>query len=285
VVEQNVIDFAQHWGKPPCGKNSSYFVPIYKMKIVVFDLDETLGYFVEYGIFWDCLKKYLNEALNQNEFNEILDIYPEFLRPNIMNILIYLKHKKTTNSCQQIMMYTNNQKAWASQLISYFETNLHFKLFDQVISAFKVNGKRIEMCRTSQDKSYDELMRCTRLPPNAEICFLDNHYFPNMVNKNIYYINLKPYIYQLKFSEMIVRFLQSVIGKRLIKDPDDFEKFMTIEYNRYDYKYAEKNSEEYEIDKIIGKQIMSHLQDFFKTSNKTTKRMKKNTKTKTFRRK
>ena len=100
------------------------------MKIVVFDLDETLGYFVEYGIFWDCLKKYLNEDLNQNEFDEILDIYSEFLRPNIMNILIYLKNKKTTHKCQQIMMYTNNQKAWASQLISYFETKLNFKLFD-----------------------------------------------------------------------------------------------------------------------------------------------------------
>ena len=30
------------------------------MKIVVFDLDETLGYFTELGIFYDCLKKYLN---------------------------------------------------------------------------------------------------------------------------------------------------------------------------------------------------------------------------------
>ena len=27
-------------------------------KIVVFDLDETLGYFVEFGMFWDALKHY-----------------------------------------------------------------------------------------------------------------------------------------------------------------------------------------------------------------------------------
>ena len=260
------------------------------MKIVVFDLDETLGYFVEYGIFWDCLKKYLNKNLNQNEFNEILDLYPEFIRPNIINILIYLKEKKATNKCQQIMMYTNNQKAWASQLISFFETKLNFKLFDQLISAFKVNGKRIEMCRTSQDKSYNDLLRCTKLPPNAEICFLDNYYFPNMVNKNIYYINLKPYIYQLKFSEMISRFLQSEPGKRIVQDPTGFEKFMINEYERYNYKYTEKNNEEYDLDKIIGKQIMSHLEDFFKTeNNKTTnnktKRTKRNTKSKTFRRK
>jgi hypothetical protein len=34
------------------------------MKIVVFDLDETLGYFTELGIFYDCLKKYLNSENN-----------------------------------------------------------------------------------------------------------------------------------------------------------------------------------------------------------------------------
>ena len=64
------------------------------MKIVVFDLDETLGYFTEFGIFWDCLMRYSNEKkkvlLNQCDFNDILDLYPEFLRPNIINILSYL---------------------------------------------------------------------------------------------------------------------------------------------------------------------------------------------------
>ena len=29
------------------------------MKIVVFDLDETLGYFTQYGIFWDSLAHYV----------------------------------------------------------------------------------------------------------------------------------------------------------------------------------------------------------------------------------
>jgi hypothetical protein len=29
------------------------------MKIVVFDLDETLGYFTQFGIFWDSLKNYM----------------------------------------------------------------------------------------------------------------------------------------------------------------------------------------------------------------------------------
>ena len=59
------------------------------MKIVVFDLDETLGYFTEFGIFWDCLiyySKFKNKSsLSQSDFDNILDLYPEFLRPNIIN--------------------------------------------------------------------------------------------------------------------------------------------------------------------------------------------------------
>ena len=82
-------------------------------KVVVFDLDETLGYFIEFGIFWDSLKEYVNKNnidcnINQDLFNKILDLFPEFLRPNIINILQYLKKKKLTNKCSKIMIYTNN---------------------------------------------------------------------------------------------------------------------------------------------------------------------------------
>jgi len=243
----------------------------------VFDLDETLGYFVEYGIFWDCLKKYfISESL---DFNETLDLFPEFFRPNIMNILVYLRKKKKSNDCQKIMIYTNNQKIWALNIISYFETKLKSKLFDQVISAFKINGKQVEVCRTSQDKSYKDFMRCTKLPANAEICFMDNHLYHNMINKKIYYINLKPYVYELNFSIMIARFVDSENGAKLVKDDKlNFEEFMMNEYNKYNYSFVEKKDDEYEIDKIIGKQIMTHLQDFFRISNtkKNRKHPRKN---------
>ena len=57
------------------------------MKIVVFDLDETLGYFTQLGIFWDSIGEYLNSKgmpkLTQNDFNCILDLYPEFLDAKI----------------------------------------------------------------------------------------------------------------------------------------------------------------------------------------------------------
>ena len=53
------------------------------LKIVVFDLDETLGYFTEFGIFCDCLNNYFKKSnYSDQHFNELLDLYPLFLRPN-----------------------------------------------------------------------------------------------------------------------------------------------------------------------------------------------------------
>jgi SAM-dependent methyltransferase len=199
------------------------------MKIVVFDLDETLGYFTELGIFYDCLKKYLNTennttALTQTDFNDILDLFPEFLRPNIINILTYLKKKKESNCCHKMMIYTNNNgpPEWANHIISYFESKIKHKLIDQLIAAFKINGKQVEICRTTHSKTHKDLIRCTKIPPNAEICFLDDTFYSEMANENIYYINIKPYYYDLPFDIMLNRFKNSNCGKRIIKDDTNF---------------------------------------------------------------
>lgn len=245
------------------------------MKIVVFDLDETLGYFVEFGIFWDSLSlylsKYLNKELTQLDFEELLDLYPEFLRPNIINILTYLKNKKISKCCQKLMIYTNNQgpRKWCDHIMKYFESKLQFRLFDQIISAFKINGKQIEICRTTNNKTYTDFIRCTKLPSNAEICYLDDTYYPEMINDNVYYINIKPYTYDLDFNEIYKRFLNSNIGKSLIEQDktDLFLKFMKKNIKMYHFDVVEKNKDDYVIDGILSKRILHHLQDFFNKNN------------------
>jgi hypothetical protein len=246
------------------------------MKIVVFDLDETLGYFVEFGIFWDSLSlytsKYLNKELNQRDFNSVMDLYPEFFRPNIMNILSYLKNKKKSNQCQKIMIYTNNQgsRKWCEQIVSYFETKLNkYKLFDQIISAFKINGKQIEFCRTTNNKTYTDFIRCTKVPTNAEIFYLDDTFYPEMSNEHIYYINIKPYIHALPFDEIYKRFLDSnlIISTKQSDDVssvfNEFIDFMNKQIKKYNFKVIPKHTDDYEIDKILSKKIMLHLHDFF----------------------
>ena len=244
------------------------------MKIVVFDLDETLGYFTQYGIFWDSLTNYIKiknkSSLSQTDFDDVLDLFPEFLRPNIINILTYLKSKKKTNCCHKMMIYTNNTgpREWARHIIGYFEGKINYKLVDQIIAAFKINGKRVEICRTTQNKTHKDLIKCTKIPVDAEICFMDDSFYPEMANDNIYYINIKPYYYDLKFEVMLERFNKSEIGKQIINNDENFNDLMMEHIKLFKYTVIEKDDKEYDVDKVLGKHIVSHLQTFFNRSTK-----------------
>lgn len=257
------------------------------MKIVVFDLDETLGYFTEFGMFWDSLKSYVikrnKKDLSQSDFDNILDLFPEFLRPNIINILTYLKGKKSSMCCHKMMIYTNNNgpKEWANHIISYFENKINYKLIDQIVAAFKINGKKIEICRTTHNKTHKDFIQCTKIPETAEICFLDDTFYPDMANDNVYYINIKPYYYDLQFDYMIKKFKESDIGKKIINNDPDFETIIMEHIKLYKYDCIDKDLKEYEVDKILGKHIIMHLQEFFKPKRNKSVRKKTNAKNKT----
>jgi hypothetical protein len=256
-------------------------MPHNKHKIVVFDLDETLGYFVELGIFWNSLHNYaksisldIKKIFTQNYFNNVLDIFPEFIRPNVVSMLQYVKIKKIKNQCQSVMIYTNNQgpKEWTQFIKNYFEDRLKYKLFNHVISAFKVNGKIVEFCRTTNEKNIKDFMRCSKLPENVEVCYLDDNYFPDMNSENVYYIKIKPYTHDLQFDLMIHRFIRNDISKKLISTTHtekEFSDFMKENMSKYEFIYNEKSKHEYEIDKIITKKTMVHLQSFFNKNKQT----------------
>jgi hypothetical protein len=257
------------------------YIDILGMKIVVFDLDETLGYFTQLNIFWNSLKKYYQDVnniiLNQNDFNVLIDLYPECLRPNIINILEFLKTKKETNCCKKMLIYTNNTggKEWTKMICEYFDSKLTYTLFDQIIGAFKIDGKRYELGRTSHNKKYEDLIRCTRIPNNTEICYLDDTYYPHMDTEQIYYIHVEPYFHDLEFDEMITRYLSSKKG-RIIMNKNEFILIMNEQIKSYRYAVVPKDPEEYDVEKVLGKQMLHLLEIFFDKTNKKSTRKNKN---------
>jgi hypothetical protein len=259
-----------------------------KNKIVVFDVDETLGYFTQLGVFCDCLDKYFKdkEYANKN-FNEILEICHEFIRPKLLPTLEFLKNKKKEKKCYKVMIYTNNQgpRIWVENLKDYFDHKLNYKLFDQIIAAFKVRGERVELGRTSHDKSVDDLFRCTQLPKDIEICFIDDIFHHKMEDEKVYYINVKPYHYHLSFSTFLLRFINSKLGNEVKHDPN-FISAMNNIYSKYKFNEDIKNKKEHEIDEIVGKKMFQHIKQFFyENNNQTLKRKKKTPKQKSIRRK
>ena len=258
-----------------------------KKKVVVFDLDETLGYFGQLGRFCNLLDEYYkNPNKAYSIFNELMDLYPEFTRPNIINILKHLLQKKKENKCQAVMIYTNNtgERKWAEHIKGYFEHKLNSKIFEQIIAAFKINGKIVEINRTSHEKSVDDFFRCTKLPSDIEICFIDDLFHPKMNNDNVYYIHVKEYKHLLPATEMLNRYLNSPLSSD-IKNKDEFKQFTTFNLK---YNVVEKDKHEHEIDIIVSKKMLEHIKEFFdkdepsmklKVYNKNQKSFKKNNKT------
>ena len=256
------------------------------MKIIVLDFDETLGHFKQLSIIWQSLQFYTehilenNNLLNQRFFNELLDLLPYYLRPDILDILSYIKDKKRQKKCNYVMIYTNNTGAriWVNYLISYFESKLKYKLFDRVIAAFKIKGNIIEVGRTTNEKTISDLIKCTKLPKNTQICYIDDMLYPEMINDNVYYINIKPYYYDYSFDYILDKIYNY---NETYKQPH-FKNNMKKILDKFNYKVCLKQTIDYEIDIIISKEILNQLNIFFKENiNKTRKRnVNNNNKTK-----
>ena len=148
------------------------------MKIIVFDIDETLGYFLQLGILHESIEAYNKQNLTQQKFNELVDLYPQYLRPNILNILKYLKEELNKKKIDRVMIFTNNQGGgrWMMLLINYFNYKVNYRLFSQIVGPFTINNRRYELCRTSHDKTFNDLLNCLKIKnsSNLKICFIDD---------------------------------------------------------------------------------------------------------------
>lgn len=275
-----------------------------RSKIVVFDLDETLGYFTQLCLIWESLCNLLHQfsfnmppsgaemngldrllcassmqkgvkekdasiEMNQEFFNKLLDLFPEYIRPNIESILEYLKDKKLASKCKNVMIYTNNQrqKNWVFLIKKYFEMRMQYDLFDQIICAFKINGKQVELCRSTHNKTHKDFIKCSKIPANTQICFIDDTYFPEMHSEEVYYIKIKPYTYCLNIETIINRLKKSnLIDKLFGSDKNECINNMKMKLSESNSKI--KSMKEYDIDKIITKEIMNHIQIFFNSNQK-----------------
>ena len=105
-------------------------------KLIVFDLDETIGHFEEFGRFIDGLaalseggqfqhhhKTNAFEHITQKHFDELLDLYPEFFRPHIFTIFKQLAKRKKRDKHLKVAIYTNNMgpRSWTLHIKNYIE--------------------------------------------------------------------------------------------------------------------------------------------------------------------
>jgi hypothetical protein len=285
-----------------------------KHKVVVFDVDETLGNFAQFSIFGHVLEDYFNDpTIMYRHFNDLVDLYPEIIRPSMVRILDYIRKKKNAGICSKVMIYTNNMgpDKWVSHIRHYFENKLRGTapiggssssssakdlaivppLFDHIIGGFKPNGAAGAGAaagypqRTTKEKTIDDFIHCSRLPSNIEVCFLDDIHHPKMTDERVYYIKLQPYYSYIPFETFVIRFLNSALFRNVF-DKIDLpsitptttalvkKEILSIEIHNlfmkyvsmanFDAKSTQKKLNPREIDEIISKYILFHLQQFFR---------------------
>jgi hypothetical protein len=261
-------------------------------KVLVFDLDETLGSFSELQWIWNEMSKYheifypsislqQKQKLQQMILKTLIDIYPEFLRPGILPILEYVVQKKKQGECMAVFLYTNNQHLppWTEHIVEYFNQYIEEKtntrpFFDQTIRAFKIGQEKIEWMRTSHDKSYDDFIKCTLLPTNTEICFVDNTYFHSMIHPKVYYIQPKSYQHSLTKKDIIERFLlaetSGILDDYFPRPPTSFPSASSFLF--FSTTHSQKNTRKAQIKKFIEQA----MEDFFKNKQLRIQQYTKN---------
>ena len=251
-------------------------------RVVAFDLDETLGSFSDLQILWSSLQEYTDKSVPLN-FNKLLDLYPEFLRYGILPILEYLLDKKRTGECSNIYIYTNNQceVGWVDLISKYFSyaLNTKQKIFNRIIAAFKINNQRVELARTTHSKTFSDFIKCTLLPKNTELFFIDNTYYPQMKQSEIYYIQPKSYNHNLSTHDVIERFMLSPLCDNVLTTPTDINilrNFLLGSFIRNDIYYTTNKPElvQLETNIVVAQKIMYHLREFFHLSNLTVRTKK-----------
>ena len=247
-------------------------------KVVVFDMDETLGCFTDLAALWNVIeseqlafsKTYTNK---QDSFNALMDLYPEFLRYGIANILEYLYFKKNRHDFIGVYIYTNNQvsKRWSKMILNYLEA-IHKVpgLFNQIVHAFKINKRAVETNRTTHTKTQSDFIKCSLLHRNVEMCFIDNNYYKEMNRNKIYYIKPKSFFHGLKTGDIVQRLMDSSILKT--KNDIFFTSYFSDNNLIIDF---EKSQSEIDEDVFVSRKILYHIQDFFLLTTRNANTRKK----------
>lgn len=258
--------------------NSSEHIAIHK-KIVIIDLDETLGSFSDLYLLWVGV---LQIWPSFDKLSIILDMYPEFFRYGILTILEYIYQKKLQRVCSKLILYTNNQCSgeWVSLLCQYIESNVRrsykkqIKLFDSIIGPYKIGNKIVEQKRTAHKKRMSDVYNYFPYETKAQFCFIDDVLFAEMKAKNVYYICPKPYVHSLTAHEMIKRITKAIWipnEYKLLRTSSFWRSWFSI--NRHNMR---KKRNDICNDLNISKKMLFHIKEFMdyrkiRTTNKTAK--------------
>jgi hypothetical protein len=202
-------------------------------KNIVFDFDETIGYFEQMIEIIKHTKK-----TSKVDVFELFKLFPLIFRTNLFDIFHYIVRLKKEKKIKSVILYSNNNNdIFIGYVLSFIHEKLNYTLFDLSISFNQTHNK---------NKNINDLLRYSNslLNKKSSIFFIDDKEYEDM--KSIeYYIKCESYKYVYSNS-----FIENQIKDTL----NENTKIIT--------KINEKNKISQSIYTIISKEIISKLRLF-----------------------
>ena len=138
-------------------------------KNVVFDFDETIGYFEQIIEMIKYTKK-----TSKMEVFELFTLFPLVFRTNIFDIFYFIVRLKKEKKIKSVILYSNNNNdLFIDYVISFIHEKLNYRLFDSSISLNQTHNK---------NKNLTDLLNYSNglLSKNSSIFFVDDKEYDDM---------------------------------------------------------------------------------------------------------
>jgi hypothetical protein len=154
-------------------------------KNIIFDLDHTIGYFEQMIHIMNCC---------EITCLELLRLFPDFLRPLLLDFFVSLISYKKSGKIKSILIYSNNNNDYIVRtIIQFIHETIQYTLFDEIITLE-------HPLRIKKQKDYHELLLLSNglLHEDSLLCFVDDKIHPLMNTKNTCYIKCEGYVNYIK---------------------------------------------------------------------------------------
>ena len=192
-------------------------------KIIVFDLDNTIGFFEQFILVLNCISK------TDISYNELFDLFPECFRPNIFEIFTFLLQQKKSHKIKGVLLYSNNNDFFVNKVIEYIHYKLNDTLFDCVIT-------KEHPYRKAKLKHIDDLIECSNgiITFFSKICFIDDKQHLSMITEQVFYIRCENYTYYLSNKEINKRINVNIsfVKKKPFLNLNNYKRISIFIYNK-----------------------------------------------------
>jgi hypothetical protein len=187
-------------------------------KNIVFDFDQTIGYFEQIIEIIIYTKKTSKMDVTKDDVFNLFALFPLVFRTNIFDIFNYIMRLKKERKIKSVILYSsNNNDTFIGYVLSFIHQKLNYTLFDTSISLNQTHTK---------NKNITDLLKYSNglLTKKSSIFFIDDKEHDEM--KCIkYYIKCESYKYiysnkiieeKLKLNNEITRIITKITEKNKI---------------------------------------------------------------------